>query len=282
MKEIDLSRLPPPNVVVPLDFEAELARLKALVLQEVPTLADVIHLESEPVNKILQRIAYEYVNMQQRINDAAKACMLAYALGEDLDQMAANLLTPRLDNEPDAALRRRAQMSNEGETAAGSYGSYMYHGLSAHADVLDVSVDSPKPGDVRVTVLSRHGQGQADGALLQVVEQALSADDVRPLSDTVMVQSAQIVHFAVQAVLSVYPGPAAQPLLQAAMAALDAYLQEHRKLGHDITRSALYAALHQSGVHNVQLLQPAQDVVIDPTQAAWCTAVDVTLGASDV
>ena len=79
MSSIDLSQLPAPNVVQPLDFEAELARLQALVLAGLPELAEVLALESEPINKVLQIVAYENVNMQARINDAARACILFMA-----------------------------------------------------------------------------------------------------------------------------------------------------------------------------------------------------------
>jgi hypothetical protein len=41
----------------------------------------------------------ESINMQARINDSAKACMLAYAVGEDLDQFAANNGVERLTDE---------------------------------------------------------------------------------------------------------------------------------------------------------------------------------------
>ena len=34
-----------------------------------------LDLESEPVNKVLQVVAYQRVTMQARINDAARACI---------------------------------------------------------------------------------------------------------------------------------------------------------------------------------------------------------------
>ncbi len=282
MNEIDLSQLPAPNVVQPLDFEAELQRLKQLVLTHLPDLADVLELESEPVTKVLELMAYEHVSMQSRINDAAYACMTAYASGADLDHMVANVGVVRLPDEPDADLRRRAQLAIEGFTVAGSYGSYRFHALGAHADVQDASVDSPAPGDVRVTVLSRTGNGTAPAATLEAVGTALNADDVRPLTDTVYVQSAHIVPYEVWATLHVYPGPAAQPLLDAAAAALQAYIAQTQKLGYDVTRSGLFAALHQPGVQRVDLHAPAADLVIAPHQAAYCTSQRISLGVVDV
>ena len=76
--------------------DSTLAELKAQFIAYLPELADVIELESEPAHKLLQLFAYEKVNMQARINDAARACMLAYAAGPDLDHLAALLAVPAL------------------------------------------------------------------------------------------------------------------------------------------------------------------------------------------
>ncbi len=49
----------------------------------------VLALESEPIVKNLQENTYREVLLRQRINEAAQAAMLAYAIGSDLDQLAA-------------------------------------------------------------------------------------------------------------------------------------------------------------------------------------------------
>lgn len=279
---INLSQLPAPAVVQSLDFEAELSRLKALALAAMPDLQDVLELESEPVTKVLQLLAYEHVAMQARINDAAKATMLAYAEKEDLDHKAADLGVERLPAETDERLRRRAQMALEGITVAGTEGSYKFHALSAHADVKDVGIDSPTGGTVRVTVLSAQGDGTPSPELLDTVRLALNAQDVRPLTDTVITQAAQVLPYQVRATLVTYPGPAAATVLAAARVALDAYLQERKQLGHDITRSGIYACLHQPGVQNVQLHAPAADMVVQAHQSPHCTNVQLILGGEDV
>ena len=294
---IDLSKLPPPAIIETLDFETVLAGMRAKLLQLHPAAADVIDLESEPLQKLLQVGAYQQLVLRARINDAAHACMLVYATGTDLDNLAALLAVERLVLDPgnpdalppipptmegDARLRQRAQLALEGETVAGSVGSYTFHALSASAQVKDVAIDSPTPGTVRVTVLAADGEGTPSAGLLATVAAQLSADDIRPLTDTVVVQAASIVPFAVAATLIVYPGPAPAPVLAAAQAALAAYLVEHARLGHDITLSGLYACLHQPGVQRVALASPAADVVIAPTQAGHCTGATVVLGTTDV
>lgn len=282
MSMIDLSQLPAPAVVRPLNFEAELSRLKALVLADLPNLQEVLELESEPVNKVLQLMAYEHVTMQARINDAAKATMLAYAEKEDLEHKAADLGVSRLIGEPDERLRRRAQMALEGITVAGTEGGYKFHALSAHPDVKDVGIDSPVGGTVRVTVLSTQGDGTPSPELLDTVRLALNAQDVRPLTDTVITQAAQVLPYQVRATLVTYPGPAAATVLAAARAALDTYLQERKQLGHDITRSGIYACLHQAGVQNVQLHAPTADLIVQSHQSPHCIAIELGFGGEDV
>jgi phage-related baseplate assembly protein len=64
-------------------------------------------------------------------------------------------------------------------------------------------------------------------------------------------------------------------VLAAAQASLDAYTKASHRLGRDITRSAIFAALSVEGVQNVILREPAQDIVISRQQAPYCTGMSV-------
>jgi phage-related baseplate assembly protein len=293
---IDLSLLPVPDVVETLDFEAILAAMKADLAARAPELAAVLALESEPVVKLLEVAAYREVLLRARVNDAARAVTLARAVGTDLDNLAALFGVVRLVISPgnpsaippvpptlesDADLRRRAQLALEGFSTAGPEGAYVFHALSAAADVLDVSAVSPSPGDVLVTVLSRTGSGAAPAPLLATVAAALNADDVRPLCDNVVVQSASIVSYAITATLYFYPGPDSAVVMAAAQAAATAYAAAQHRLGRDVTRSGLFAALHQPGVQRVDLAAPAASLTIGSAQASWCTGITLTNGGVD-
>lgn len=293
--QIDLSLLAPPDVVETLDYEAILAALQADFTTRYPAFSAA--LESEPVLKLLEVAAWRELVLRQRVNDAARGCLLATAGGADLDHLAALYGVVRLlvdagdpdavppvppTYETDARLRLRTQLALEGFSVAGPSGAYIYHALSADADVLDASVQSPVPGTVLVTILSATGTGVAGSPLLALVAAALSADSVRPLCDQVTVQSATIVTYTVTAALCTYPGPDAAVIRQRAEDAAAAYIAAHHRLGHDITRSGLLAALHQPGVQNVALSAPAADVVIDADEAPWCTALTVTHAGTGV
>ena len=291
--QVNLSQLQPPDVIEALDYEAILAAMLADLRARDPIFSALV--ESDPAFKILEVAAYREMLLRQRINDAAKSVMLALATGADLDQIAANYNVQRLvidagdpvavppvppTYESDADFRNRILLSLEGYTTAGSVGAYQFHALSADADVKDVSVANPPlvPGQVNVAILSRTGNGAASTPLVNTVQTALSAETVRPLCDTVIVQSAAIVNYQITAVLTLYPGAGQEAVLAAALNAAQTYAADMHRMGRDITRSGVFAALHQPGVQNVALTAPAADVVIAWNQAAWCTGINVTVG----
>lgn len=302
---IDLSQLPAPQVIETLDFETLLAGRRAAMIALWPEeqraeIAARLELESDPLHKSLQENAYRELVLRQRINDSARAVMLAHATGADLDNIGANppyrvarrvidpgdssAVPPRAKvMEPDSEYRRRIALAPEGYTTAGSEMSYLFHALGADADVLDASPVSPLPGVVTVYVLSRTGDGTADEALLAAVTTALNAENVRPMTDQVNVQSASIVTYTIEAELVIYPGPDGSVVLAAAQAAAEAYAAEQHAMRRDVTLSGIYAALHQPGVMRVDLAQPTANIVIGDGEASHCTAITLSIaGGTDV
>ena len=288
---IDLSQLPAPSIVEPLDYETIRSAMLADLVARLPSFSAL--LESDPAVKLLEVCAYRELLIRQRVNDATRGVMIAKAVGSDLDHLAALFGVQRLQLTPgdaaaippvaptyegDSDFRRRVQLSLEGFSTAGPVGAYIYHALSADPDVLDASAASPLPGNVVVTVLSRTGSGAASPALVAAVQAALSADDVRPLCDTVGVQSATIVNWHIAATLTCYPGPDRAVILAAAQAAAQTYAADQHRLGRDVTLSGIYAALHRPGVQRVALINPTADIVIADHQASWCTGVALTDG----
>jgi len=236
MAIVDLNQLAAPDVVEELDYETILTERKATLVSLYPedqqdAIARTLLLESEPLVKLLQENAYREVIWRQRVNESARAVMLAYATGADLDQIGGNynverlVITPADDTtlpptpavmESDTDYRLRIQQAFEGLSTAGSTGSYQFHGRSADGRVADISVISPEPACVTVTVLSRENNGIASDELLAIVRTALNDEDVRPVADRVTVQSANIVDYKITASLYLYPGPESEPVLSAA------------------------------------------------------------------
>ncbi|ABF64024.1 Baseplate assembly protein J (GPJ) [Ruegeria sp. TM1040] len=291
---INLSQLPAPDVLQAIDYEVALAEMLSELRQRDPAFDALV--ESDPAYKILEIAAFYRTLTIQQGNDAARAVMPAYATGSDLDHIAARYAVERLVIDPgdpealppvppvletDDALRRRMFLAFEGLSTAGPMGAYVFHALGADPDVGDASVQSPAPGEVLVTVLSRSGDGAAPATLLTAVDAALNKDDVRPLTDLVTVQGAAIIGYTIEAVLTVLPGPDSAVVRDAAQRAALEYASQQHRIGADITLSGLYAALHQPGVQNVALISPAADILVDASEAAFCSAVSVSIGGTN-
>lgn len=95
------------------------------------------------------------------------------------------------------------------------------------------------------------------------------------------VQSAAIVEYQINATLYLYPGPESEPIRATAVKKLEAYITAQHRLGRDIRLSAIYAALHVEGVQRVELTAPLADIVLNSTQASFCTEYRVVTGGSD-
>jgi phage-related baseplate assembly protein len=292
---IDLSQLPAPEVVQSVDSEATLVAMLAALRAADPSFDAIV--ESETAYKLLEIAAYYKTLADQRVNDAARAVMPAYATGSDLDQIAARYGVGRLVIEPgdasalppvpmvfekDEEFRRRMFLAFEGLSTAGPAGAYIFHALGADPDVLDASVQSPAPGEVLISILSRDGDGTASSELIARVTAVLAHDDVRPLTDLVTVQGAVIHLYEIEAVLTVLPAPDSEVVRKSSEQAALAYTLAQHRLGRDITLSGVYAALHQPGVQNVDLVSPVADQTVTDSEAAYCTSISVSVGGSGV
>lgn len=292
MSTVDLASLPAPEVLEPLEFEAvyaeELADFRAYMGDQWNAA-----LESDPVVKLLEQAAYRRMQNRARVNSAAKALLLAYAEDSDLDQLAANVKLQRLvireaDEsavpptervmEDDAALRERVQLAYEGLTTAGPRSSYILHARSASALVGDATAESPRPAEVVVTVLHVEGQGVADQALLDTVYARLSDEDIRPVGDRLTVQSAEVLPYSIDAVVYMEGvGSENEAILAECQRRINAWINPRRRLGVEVSRSAIDAQLHITGVRKV-VLNGWVDIVPTKAQAAYCTSVKVVQG----
>lgn len=295
---IDLSQLPPPQIVEQIDFEQILAERKAYMISLWPAdeqaqIAARLEIESEPLTKLLQENTYRETVWRQRVNEASLANLLATARGTDLEQLAGNFNVKRLMiqqgkvnavppiptlMESDDSLRERAQMAWEGLSTAGPRNSYIFHARAADGRVADATAESPSPAVAVVTVQSLLGDGTAPPELLAVVNAYLSDDDRRPVADRLTVQGAQILNYQVKAKLYLLSsGPESEPILAAAHQRLLDYVHQRRRLGMEVSESALHAALHVEGVRKVEL-EGWVDIVATKAQAPYCTGITLSRG----
>lgn len=302
-KPIHLNNLPYPNVLQPIDVEEVLTQVKAELkahYDDSHPIHEALTLESEPLNKILQVLAYRLALKIEHINERARSLMLAFATGSDLDHIGVTyyrlerkliqaedktLIPPKpAIFESDDDYRYRLALSIEALTRAGSAGSYQFHALSASPEVFNVTVHSPEPTEVDVYLA-----GQIDGDVLEQkdkkvgvsdtaivdVKNVLTADDVRPLTDLVRVQSATPKPYRIDAVVYVKNGLPPSLILQQGLADLRAFLTENFKPSNRVATSRIIGALDVQGVSRIELIEPTVDVMVAVGEVAQCQGFNI-------
>lgn len=278
---VNLAQLPAPQVIEQLAFEdyraAYIAELKS-VLVDAGFDWDMDAIEADPGTAMAEATGYRELVLRGRVNDAARAVMLAFATGADLDNLAALYKVARLAGETDAALRLRTQIAPEALSVAGPRGAYVFHTLQVSPAIVDVGVHSPSPGVVHVVPLIATGDGRPDDALISAIQIALNDEYVRPLTDAVSVLKPRLVPVTINAALLVSLGPDPALVKATAIASLAAYLAARRKIGRTIYLSGIIAALTVGGVENVTVSAPlanvtaAYDQVVAPVIGKITTA----------
>ena len=254
MNAPDLTQLPPPEVVEALDFETILQVHRADLLARYPEAAAVIDLESEPLNKLLQAHAYRELLYRQRVNEAARAHLLAFATGADLDHKAAFYGLTRLAGESDERLRARVQLRIKSLAGNGTREAYELTAMTASQNVRDARATQPFPGRVHL-LLWCHDAAQAEATLATVLA-AINADDGRPLGVPVTVALARARAINITAAIEREAGAPAD-LAQRLVVTLADALAAYARLGRDVPRSWITARLHTAQVAAVRFPDPA-------------------------
>lgn len=162
------------------------------------------------------------------------------------------------EEESDTAYYNRMRESEESYTTAGPRGSYKYHGKTVSALISDISAESTEDGiaDIRVML---YGGELPDKELISKVQQYLSADDIRPMTDKVVVSAPNTVPFNINATyyISSEKESTTQEIKAAVENATENYiLWQTQKMGRDINPSYFSAMLMESGIKRVEITSP--------------------------
>lgn len=181
--------------------------------------------------------------------------------------------------EDDERYRARIREAPETFSCAGPKGAYHYYAMSAHRNISEVCVWCPKPGVVDVRPVMDGGELPTD-EVLEAVDRALNSDKVRPLSDTVTVQSPELIGYTID--LTWYLPKNMQSLLSTITARVNAAVENYRIWqrtvpGRDILPLKLMSLVEQAGARRVELPTP-QYTPIECYQLARETSVSVTYG----
>ncbi|WFU52315.1 baseplate J/gp47 family protein [Bradyrhizobium pachyrhizi] len=275
---IDFARLPPPDVIETIDFEALLKRYQDDVLSKNDKLSAALKLEQSPTNIILEAEAYGEMLVRARVNSAARAVMLAFSKGADLENLAAFFGVERAVGETDDSLRRRAQLAPEAYSTAGSEGAYIYQALTADPAVIRdaTAVKVNDKGRVKITVMAIGTNPVPTDATILKVAARLNAKGIRPLTDVISVVPVRPIRTKIIANITMYPGPDASLIMADIGKSLQKVRDNVSLIGRDLTRSAIISALNQEGVQSVELISPAENVVVDTDQCALIESAAIT------
>lgn len=295
---VDFNQLTPPKAVEELDFETIFNERKEALIALWPSnkqnqIRKTLERESEPLTKLLQENVYREVLLLSKLNAQYRAVLLAYATGTDLDAKVADYGIQRLIISPedlttipptpavyesDEDLRYRASKAFDALSVAGPTSAYEFHSLSADGRVADAYAFSPAPAQALITILQRDSaNGAATPELCQKVDNYVSGEKLRPTADRVTVQSAGIIEYQIQAVLHHNNLPETDPVLEEAIANINAFINSPKRIGQSIYLSAIFKQLHVSGVERVELISPSADVLVTAFEASFCTGVNVTI-----
>lgn len=254
---LDLTQLPPPEVIETLDFEAILAELLSEFQSRYPDYSAL--LESDPAMKLLEVAAYRELLLRNRINAAARANLIAFAVGSDLDHLAAFYGLDRQAGEDDSRLRRRLQLRIASLAANGTAEHYRLLAMTASPAVRDVGVWRNRPGEIEL-ILRIEPPG-AEATALAAIRRALTAQDAQPLGVAITLRQAIWHPVTVRAHLY-RQADAPLNLIETLRETLPEALTAYAQIGRDLPRSWLMAQLHRAGVSRVDLIEPAADLIL--------------------
>lgn len=271
---MNLSELGMPSVVEELSLPDILNQMKTKFIEISPEFT--AYVESDPLIKLMEVTAYRELLLRQRINQAAKANLLTFATGTDLDSLATFYGLNRKENETDEKFRERIKAKIEGWSSAGSKAAYKFHALNSDSRVKEVNADSPELGLVRISILSKENGGIVSEDLLQSVNDYMQREDIRVLTDTVQIVACELIDVSVQAKIRLMSSTPPE-FLQTIKTSFQNAFNSTAGLGVSFSRSWIISNLFIDGVKDVQLLEPAQDITVSETACARLIDVELTL-----
>ena len=165
--------------------------------------------------------------------------------------------------EDDASYYERMRESMESFSTAGPINGYIYHTKTVSTAIADVAATSPEAGVVDIRVLLQDGE-QPTQAVLEEIEAALNASDVRPLTDIVTVSMPEEVPFEIDMTYYINRNSQASTSIidRDARAAVEEYIKwQTGKMGRDINPSYLTQLIMAAGVKRVEVRKPIFQVV---------------------
>ncbi len=271
-----IAGLADPDIIETLNVETIVTAMRDDLVVKYPDIEDVIDLESEPARMILEVCAFRELLVRARVNSAARANLIAFATGTDLDHLAAFYDVTRAAEETDTELRARTILSIVGRSPGGTEERYESIALAADPRVDEVYVCrcTVRP-IVRVAITATDNGGVPDQPLLDAVQAALEAPAVRVISDTIVVESAVLDPVDVTADIWLEP-TADNAVFEALEQTLIDAWAAYGRIGRDLALSWITKTLTVPGVARVDLQAPTAHTTADLNQKIAIGTVTLT------
>ena len=173
----------------------------------------------------------------------------------------------------------RLRLKPNSFSVAGPEKAYIFHAFSVSPSIIDVAIDSPTPGVVNVYTLLTGG-ALPSMAFLQEVEDYLSGEEIRPLTDEVHARAPTASSYSVNVDYYVLQSDAVRlsAIQTAVQAAVNDYVAwQQAKIGRDINPDELIKRVRDAGAGRIlhSTLTPAFKT-LTKAQVAQCSSVTVT------
>ena len=183
------------------------------------------------------------------------------------------------DIESDASYAERLRLKSNSFSVAGPEKAYIFHAFSVSPSIIDVAIDSPTPGVVNVYTLLTGG-ALPSTAFLQEVEDYLSGEEIRPLTDEVHAKAPTASSYSVNVDYYVLQSDAVRlsAIQTAVQSAVNDYVAwQQAKIGRDINPDELIKRVRDAGAGRIlhSTLTPAFKT-LTKSQVAQCSSVTVT------
>ncbi|MBX9873339.1 MAG: baseplate J/gp47 family protein [Beijerinckiaceae bacterium] len=289
---IDLSRIPAPNAIDPLDFEALFddyaARFVARWEQARgidPTLPDYDVSDLQSGSMAIDGQAYSETRLLDRahVNDAVRSVLAPLAKGADLDNVVARQGVVRLDLSPglfesDEQLLWRYLLSF-GRASAGSVDRILFDAWTAWPGMHNARVNGRaihgRRGETDLVIAGPGGVTPPEK--LTQVRAAVTAPSAKPEAIGIFVLAAAPLEYAVTQTIRVPVGPDAELVRLEAVARVSAATDGRHLIGGTIQRDLIAGAAYGPSVASVEHSSPDADVVATPYQIPVRTGVAIAV-----
>jgi phage-related baseplate assembly protein len=140
--------------------------------------------------------------------------------------------------------------------------------------VKEANADSPEPGLVRISILSKENGGVVSQDLLESVNNYMQREDVRMLTDTVEVVPCGLIEVNVKAKI-ILMNSTPPEILDTIKSSFILAFSKIAGLGISISRAWIISNMFLSGVKDVELITPAEDILVTEIECARLGSVEL-------